>query len=149
MSIDLVAEKANTKAHLRRLAGGRVHEEAIPDDVQAAFDGNGDLRPFLLITWGTPYPTYRDRSIMGEEMQPFLVPMHVQAFASTVDEKNVLAGAVRNELLGWVPNPPNSSEYTFRGGGEFNNRVSSVRPTRFVELVNFELMVNLSTTPRA
>lgn len=146
MSIDLIAEKANTLAHLSRLAGGRVWEEALPDEIQAAVDsGTGGIRPMLLVTWGTPYPTYRDRSIMGEAAQPYLVPLHVQAIANTVGEKNVLAGAVRQEMLGWEPNPPNTGELTFRGGGEFNNRLSSVRPTRFIELVNFELMVNLST----
>lgn len=150
MSVNLVAEKRATLTYLSRLCGGRVWEEALPDDVQSAVDDDTlALRPLLLITWGTPYPTYRDRSIMGEEMQPYLVPMHVQAFAATVNEKNETAGAVRDDLLGWSPDEDNASPFTFRGGGEFNNRQSSVRPTRFIELINFETMVNLSASPRA
>jgi hypothetical protein len=119
---------------------------ALPDSPRRAVDDEtAELEPFGVITWGTPYPTYRDRSMMGEESQPYIVPMHVQAIAATVGEKNALAGAVRRLLLGWPPHPDNASGFTFRGGGEFNNRIQNLRPTRFIELVNFETTVNLSS----
>lgn len=146
MSVDLVEEKENTLARLRVTAGGRWWEEAMPDSQRALVDDDtADLRPFGVITWGTPYPTYRDRSMMGEESQPYIVPMHIQAIAATVGEKNALAGAVRTLLLGWAPHAENASGFTFRGGGEFNNRIQNLRPTRFIELVNFETQINLST----
>jgi hypothetical protein len=125
------------------LVGGRVYT-AVPDDAQVTKSPNGTVLPYLVIDFGNAYAIDGDRSLMGEADQPHLLPLRVEAWAATGDVAEKVAGAVREQFIGWHASP-SSSEISSASGGGFSTRSSNAAPSRAVETVALELTFNLGS----
>jgi len=144
VSVDLVAEQAAVVTRLSTLCGGRVWD-AIEEEVQLEFDAEGLVKPYIIVSFGTLYPKAGDRSIEGPTQQPYVLPITIECWGSTASQVRSTAGAVRTLLLGWAPSENNASEIELRGGSWFpNRRDTDARPTRYLQTVTSETVVNMS-----
>jgi len=147
MTSNPTAEMAAIRARARdRLFGGRVYDD-IPDDKDLEFDANRMVRPYCIISQGIPVPTGRDRSLMGEEQQPFIVPVTFECWSAARAISEAMVGDATTLFLGWTPVEGNSAPLSLRGGGSFQDRSNSGRPSRFMNSVNWAMIVNLSIDP--
>lgn len=143
MSLDGAAEQEAIIARAQALVGGRIftsmpEEATLPvDDVTAL------IKPYIIITFGQVIPFGRDRSIEGEASQPHVMPARFECWAADYDQARYTAGGVRTRFIGFEPTS-NSSEMMVSGGYSLNNQDSTGRPTRYVELVSMETVINLS-----
>ena len=130
-----VLERAKTY-----LVGGRVFDY-LPDEYELARDDSGQVRPYVVIHFGTVRALPTDRSLEGEEEQPHLMPFTVECWASTYEAARAVAGAVRQTFVGWAPTS-SGGEITSPGGQSFRDRDSSGLPTRYLEAVALETIIN-------
>ena len=145
MSSDGIAEQNAIIAHASALVGGRIFS-SMPEEATLPIDpGTGLIRPYIVITFGQSVPSGTDRSIEGEAAQPLIMPPRFECWAADYDQARIVAGAVRTRFIGYAPTE-GSSEMRLGRGYSLNNQDSTGRPTRFVELVAFELIYNLSHT---
>jgi len=146
MSFDGMAEKAAIEARLSTLLlGVRVHTEIPEESKLETYPETGLVKPYILLSFGSFYPSADDRSMMGEEQQPQVMPVIIECWASDAGSAQKTAGAVRTIMLGWPPDPNNATALEFRGGGWFPGRANaSGRPSRSMESVNFVTTLNQS-----
>jgi len=146
MSLDGNPEKDAIEARLKDLVGGRVLRE-LPEELQLVRDDLTSLiKPYIYLSFGSLYPSATDRSIEGEAQQPHIMPITVECWAAVKGASEAAAGAVRTLMIGWDPEIDNASEIAARGGGNFESKDASGRPTRFMESVVLVTTINLSTT---
>lgn len=144
MSTDGAFERAAIVDRAKTLlVGGRVYQQ-IPDETQVAKSANGTVLPYLVIDFGNAYAVDGDRSLMGEADQPHLLPFRIEAWGPTGEIAENVAGAVREQFVGWHASP-SSSEITAASGGGFSTRSSNAAPSRAVETVSLELLFNLGS----
>lgn len=144
MSTDGAFERAGILARGRQyLLGGRFHD-SLPDDVHLERSANGRPKPYAVLHFGTIYAQSGDRSIMGEEDQPHVMPFSVACYAQNAEAARDTAGAVRDLFIGWTPSP-GSEPIAAPGGSSYRDRDSSGAPTLFVESVAFETVINVGS----
>ena len=145
MSVDGSTERAAIKTRLSGyLLNGRVYT-SLPEERRLEIDSStGLIKPYILLHFGSLYPQADDQSIEGADQQPQIWPIIVECWAADADSAMATAGAVRTRLLGWAPGSGNASEMDLRGGGWFEQKDSTGRPTRYMESVNFEMTINNS-----
>lgn len=145
MSADGVAEQRAILARLSTLVGGRIHD-GIPDDEEVEKDAFGAIKPYIVVIFGSDVPTGADRSLMDEDVQPLIQPLTVECWGGNADICRTTAGAVKGLIRGnWKPDPLNASSIRTSGGGDFRQKDSAGKPTRFMRAVNGEYTYNLST----
>lgn len=144
MSLDANAEKSAIELRLyTNLVGGRIHT-SIPEEEILEKDEEGIILPYILLTFGSIFPSERDRSIEGAAQQPNVMPVIVECWAATAQAARATAGAARTLLVGWPPSENNASELELRGGSFFDRRDASGRPTRSMESVTLVTTINMS-----
>jgi hypothetical protein len=144
MSLDATAEQTAVIDRLSTLCGGRVFDY-VPEETELERDEtSGLVKPYIVVTFGSLYPTEGDRTIEGEDQQPQLMPIIVECWATTASAARATAGAVRTRLVGWSPSADNASEISLRGGGWFQQRDTTGRPTRAMESVTAVTALNQS-----
>lgn len=144
MSFDGKAERAATKIRLLVLVGGRIHD-FVPEESQLDVDADGLVLPYIVLSFGAFYPSASDRTIMGEEQQPQVMPTIVECWGPDANSVRNTAGEVRSLLVGWAPDSANATPFELRGGGWFPGRQdSSGRPTRSMESVSLATTLNQS-----
>lgn len=146
MSVDGAFERESITQRLKLLVGGRVYP-GVPDDLQLERNDAGTIRPFISISFDTPYATGVDRSLDGEEDQPHFLPLTVECWAPADPVAHAVADEARRLLVGWNPSPGASELRATPGGGRFSNRSAGAAPTRFVEVQAFETTINLGDIP--
>jgi len=127
------------------IAGGRVHE-LMPDDEQIEkfpATQNGGIKPFVVLRFGTPVRTYSDRTMVGERLQPYRVPLTMGSYASTVGIARQQSAAILNLMLDWEPTT-NSSGIITDGGDSFPDKGAGDRPVRFADLIYGSITINMS-----
>jgi len=146
MSLDGNPEKDAIETHLKALVGGRVLRN-LPEELQLVRDNTTALiKPYIYLSFGSLYPSAEDRSIEGEAQQPHIMPITIECWATVKSAAEATAGAVRTLMIGWDMGIDNASEIAARGGGNFESKDASGRPTRFMESVVLVTTINLSTT---
>ena len=126
------------------LAGGRVFKTKVPDDSELPRDSSGAVRPYVVVTFQSPFFSAQGRSVAGgEQKQPYIMPFMVTAFASDADAAEVLIDAVKVMLVGVQPTT-GSGVIQLVGGRSYDLADSDSRPTRFASLAWFKVFVNLS-----
>jgi hypothetical protein len=143
MGPDGVAEEEAILARLKQyLVGGRVYDQI----TDAMIDPQGDIRetaPYILVDFGVPYPTNRDRLMGASELeQPYTMAVSVQCWASQVKDARRVAGAVRRLLLDFQPT---STCYPMvgAGGGGFATTGRPTVPSRAMRQQLFFLTFNV------
>jgi len=126
------------------LLDGNVYT-SLPEELQLPrYADTGLVMPYIILTFGSPFAAAADRSIEGAAQQPQVMPVMVECWASNDKAARRTAGAVFERLLGWKPSEDNASELESSGGGLFQTRDASGRPTRFMQSVNFVTTINMS-----
>jgi hypothetical protein len=148
MSTSGVAEQEATLAYAQaQLLSGRIYDD-IPDEAALARDESSPTLPILpygVLTFDAPFETELDRTLTGPEDQPLIMPVLFEFWAPTRKQAREAAGACRTTFIGWSPSATNATAYqAYRGVGFRNNRDSTGRPTRFVELVALATILNMS-----
>lgn len=146
MSFDGAVERANIKAHLDGAAEGGVHYGVDDADSLPRWE-DGSVKPYIVLKFARPIASGKDRGAgVSERDQPHILPFAAGYFAADVETAMLGADEVLDRLLGFVPNPGNSTELKAIGGGySYTQRDSMSRPTRFEEGSFFECVINLRT----
>lgn len=144
MSADGVAEQRAILARLGTLVGGRIFD-GIPDDEELPTATFGEIKPYIVVIFGSDVPTGADRSLMEEDVQPLIQPLTVECWGGNADICRTTAGAVKGLIRGWKPDELNASSIRTSGGGDFRQKSSAGKPSRFMRAVNGEYTYNLST----
>lgn len=140
-----IAEQYAVMDQIRPLAGGRLFD-GVPDEQEMVFDPlTGKLKPYMVVTFGIPIRAARDRSIIGARAQPYIQPFTVDCYGDDADSARILASGVIDRVLGFVPDDQNASEIECSGGGDFRERDTQGRPTRFIKRVQGEFLINMHT----
>lgn len=144
MTMDTYAEEEAILQRLRsNLWDGRVWDE-LPDETERATDAEtGMVLPDIVLTFGTPFPSARDRSIEGAAQQPHILPFVAECFGATKDQARAGASGVIKYLNGWIPTG-NASEIELTGGGGGYPNYDQGRPVRFRRAVAGMCVINLS-----
>lgn len=140
MSFDPTPEKAAITARAKTLVNGRVFRGIVDDQIIAKYD-DGSIRPYISVYFGSLYPTYEDRSIMDETMQPQIMPVTFEAWANNQEDADATAAAIGNLFLGWQ-NDGNMTPMRFAGGGTSARVDSGGKPSRFSAYTIFETRIN-------
>lgn len=126
--------------------------DGVPDEELVEYDaGTGRLKPYMLITFGIPIRAARDRSILGARHQPHIQPFTVDCYGASADAVRRLGSGVIERLQGFVPLDPerpgeqNASEIELSGGGDYRERDTQGRPSRFIKRFQGEYLVNMHT----
>lgn len=146
MTLNLDAEEANILARLETLCGGRVYD-FIPDDLILERDPDTAIvKPYITVNFGEPYPSGDDRSVGGgEETQPHVWVVSVTFWGATTNHTRPGGRELRRLLIGWSPSDTgNTSDFEGRGGGSFQDRDASARPTKSARLVTVAAITNLA-----
>lgn len=138
-----VAEQYVVLAAVKTLAGGRSYD-GMPDEADIPYVGStGKLKPYTVVTFGIPVRSASGRSLLGARFQPYIQPFTVDCYGGSAGDARDLASAVINLLLGLVPDAENASEIELSGGGDFRERDTQGRPTRYIKRVQGEYLINM------
>lgn len=149
MSVDGTAEQDAIKARIAapgagQLVGGRVLD-SVPSEKLIPRDPESDLAlNYIVLTYGSIYPSDLDRSIEGEEDQPQIMPIIAECWGPDADSVRRTAGAVRQRFIGFEPTE-NSTQIRLRGGGWFEQKSSAGRPELYMESVTGTTTINMQT----
>lgn len=142
MSFDAIAEQEAILARAKTLVGGRVHDGLTDDASLERFDDK-TIKPYIVVWFGELYDQTTDRSIVGEEQQPVIMPMIFECWGATATVCRETAGKLRPLFRGWAATE-NMSPIRFRGAGNFMQRDSAGLPSRFQRTVSMETILNMS-----
>lgn len=142
MAADGLFERRATLTRLKTLAGGRVWQGSIDDDVQIPRDSAGKVLPYIVVNFGAPVRSTRDRQIAtGEKGQPHILPVNIACIAGDYDAAQEVMSAALNLLLDWAPS---ETADAFEAKGGYGTRRASTEssPTRYVEGLFLEGVFN-------
>jgi hypothetical protein len=144
MSLDGIAEQEAIITRLSVLCGGRIYD-SVPEEEELERDDDSQLvKPYIVVSFGDVTPTFEDRSLAGEEDQPQLMVTVVECWGATMGQVRRTAGAVRGLLVGWSAGP-NSTQVRLGRGGRFTQTDAEGRPTRYLQTVPNEMLLNMAT----
>lgn len=145
MSFDGELEVKATIAKLKAaLVGGRVYD-GLPDEAVLGRDANGPL-PYIVVVATTPIPLQTERRLaVGEQDQPYILPITVTAYAQTQPIARATNAGVIRLLVGWQPGGDNSTLFEISGGYSRTATDAQNKPTRFEQGSNLLTTINQST----
>lgn len=147
MSFDGVAEVEATIARLKaNLVGGRVYD-GLPDDQQLARDPlTKEVLPYIVVVATTPVGMKTERRLsVGEQDQPFVLPITAVAYAQTASAARNTAAAIQRWTVGWQPGGDNSTAFESPGGYSHTRMDAQKKPTRFEQGVDLLCTINMQT----
>lgn len=136
------AEEDWILATLKTLAGGRVWETQVPDDVDLPRIPDGGVKPYIVVRFAEPLSSAQGRNIAtGEQGQPQRLSFTVLVVGSDADSVKAVSRAHRRLLLGAQPSslatPIKSS-----GGFAYSDSEAGSRPTRFNRATFYVTIIN-------
>lgn len=143
MTLDASADEQAILQRLKtRLWNGRVYDE-IPDEQRLERDENGLIKPYIIMTFGTLFPSASDRSIEGAQQQPYVLPFVGESWGATLAQARAGGYGIIQSLTGFKPSE-NASEIELSGGGGGFTKYDQGRPVRFLRPVSGMCIVNMS-----
>lgn len=129
------------------LAGGRVFKTAVPDEENLPRLADGKIKPYLVVTFQSPFSGSQGRSVAGgEQKQPHIMSGMAVSFAGDPDSAEALDNAVKRKLVGLIPSS-GATPIRLVGGFSYDNSDTSSKPTRFAAGTWFKFHMNLDPTP--
>ena len=141
-NFDGIAESALIFAQLESLCEGRVYRE-LPDDDALERYSDGQVKPYIDLSFSVPVPAARGRSIGWARAQPYVFQVNAAVVSGGRVVTDEAAADVTNRLLGWSPNT-NTGGLTVSGGAQFTTTNSGGAPSRRIKIVRMEAVINLS-----
>lgn len=121
---------------------GRVYE-FLPDDAQLQFYSNGKVKPFIVVSFTTPFRDPRGRTIVGERQQPHIMGAIIACIGPDEGTARDVKAAVLNNLLDWEPTG-NASPMVLEGGSARPSLDDVSKPSRFQHHVYFSFTINMN-----
>lgn len=143
MSVDGMHERDLIFTKVSTLVGGRVFR-GIPDAETHARFSNGDVRPYLAILFGTPFPTLLNVPFNGGESDvPHMMTFTITAYAGDGLIAERTSASVRNLLRDWSPIEQITTPIESGGGYSATTVDPNKKPSRFEEGSHFSFNINL------
>ena len=120
-----------------------VYRSEIPEDDALEYDERGTLRPFLVVEFGGPIRSARDRGIVSVRMDPYIIFLTVTAVAARAQDADAMKGLVIDTLLGL--RVPDTGELQLSGAMSYGRASNSIRPTQFIASQSFQTITNLTS----
>ena len=109
----------------------RVHETSVLDDDEVERYEDGSVKPYIVVTFQTPFASASGRSIAGgEQAQPHVMPFMVFAFAGDPKTARRLSAKIRVLLVGKRPSDT-AGDIKVEGGGQYDRADNDSRPSRY------------------
>ena len=109
----------------------RVHETSLPDEIIPERGADGKVKPYVVVTFQTPFASSQGRAIAGgEQAQPHIMPFMVFAFAGDARTARRLNAIIRRLLVGKRPSD-SAGEIKVEGGGQYDRADNDSRPSRY------------------
>lgn len=147
-----IAEHYDIMARIRAEIPEAALLDGVPDEETFEYDAmTGRLKPYMVITFGIPIRAARDRSILGTRHQPHIQPFVVDAYGGDADAVRVLGSRLIDTLQGYfpgdaaAPDEQNATEIELSGGGDYRERDTQGRPSRFIKRFQGEYLINMHT----
>ncbi|MFT4258051.1 hypothetical protein [Microbacterium sp.] len=135
-------ERRATLARLKTINGGRAFQGALSDDYEVPRDSSGRVLPHILVDFGAPIQTARDRCLAKREQgQPHVLPATLACVAGNADDAQALMAAAFDLLVDWSPSDTCDS-YEAKGGFGSRRPATAAVPTRFAEGLYLEAVTN-------
>jgi hypothetical protein len=135
-------ERRATLARVKALVGGRVYESALPDDANPPRSSDGKIAPHIILDFGAPVRSARDRNLSNPEKgQPHVLPVNAACIAGDADAASVVSAALFDLLVDWAPSET-SDPYEAKGGYGGKRPATGNTPTRYVSGSFFECVTN-------
>lgn len=135
-------ERQATVARAKTLVGGRVFQSAVPDDQQVPRSPDGKVLAHIVLDFGAPVRSMRDRNLTNPEQgQPHVLPLNAACIAGDPETASKVMAALFDLLIDWAPSAT-SDAYEALGGYGANRPATGSTPTRFIEGLFFQAVVN-------
>ncbi len=142
MTADGNAEIEATLARAKTLVGGRVFESALPDDADPPHTADGKIAAHIILDFGAPVRSTRDRNIANPEKgQPHVLPLNAACVAGDAATARKTKKALLDLLLDWQPSFT-SDAYEALGGYGTNRPATGNTPSRFISGLFLQAVVN-------
>lgn len=138
-------ERRATLSRLKTINAGRAWQGSVWDDYEIPRDTSGRILPHAIIDFGAPVKTARDRNLAASEKgQPHVLPGNLAIVAGTPDDAQALMAQIFELLVDWAPSAT-SDAWEAKGGYGTRRPATGLTPTRFVEGIFLEAVVNNGT----
>lgn len=119
-----------------------VYENEIPPDSAIPTNSQGLMKPFVVLYYGGPIRSGRDRSLVTTRRDLILLYITIEVYAPSAQLARELKGKLVEELTGMRTD--DMSELTLSGFGMSQSRASNtVRPTMYIETQAWQCFSNL------
>lgn len=144
-----LAERKATVARLKEIPGviqpdesPLVWQGSVEDDKMIPRDGAGKVFPYIVIDFGAPVRSTRDRNLTNAEQgQPHVLPASVACIAGTAEDAQELMASVFEMLVDWKPSAT-ADPWESQGGYGTRQPSTGSTPTRFIEGLFLQTVVN-------
>lgn len=135
-------ERRSTLARLKTINGGRAFQGSLADDYEVPRDADNRVAAHIIIDFGAPVKTARDRNLANAEQgQPHVLPANIACVAGDADSSQVLMAAVFKLLVDWAPSDT-ADPWEAKGGYGTRRPATQAVPTRYVDGLFLETTVN-------
>lgn len=139
-----LTERRATLARIKAgVAGGRVWQGAVPDEVGLPRDTDGRIAPHVVIDFGAPVATTAERNLaLPDAQQPYALPANVACIAGDADAAQALAAEVFGLLVDWQASS-SADPWEAKGGYGTRRPATENTPTRYIEGLFMQCSVNM------
>lgn len=118
-----------------------VYVSEVPEDSDINWN-NGLFSPYLVIFFGGPIRSARDRGIVSTRNDTTILYCTVEVYAPVFSTAGLLKDKVVDVLTGF--RPPDCGEMVLEGGLAYSKASNDVRPTQYVDSTAFTTRGNLT-----
>lgn len=145
MASDGAAEQAWILSQLTPLCGGRWWETMVPDDVTLPIGTDGKVKPYGVVTFGTPFSSNRERGLAQEEdAQPHIMSTSVTVYGASAAAIKPVMTEVRARLIGKQASA-SSTALRATGGFAYGAKDTGSAPSRVSSTLYLRNTVNLAS----
>ena len=144
MALDPTPVYRSIEAKVREVAGKTpVYVAEIPPDDQLPMDSHGTMLPFIVLYFGGPIRSVRDRNLVSTRRDVNILYLTVEVFAPMPEISQQIKGRIIDGITGFQEG--DMSELTLSGLSLSSTRASNtVRPTQYIDMQSWQCMSNLS-----
>lgn len=143
MSAHGLAERRATLARLQAITWLKTWQGSVDDDDQIPREeGTGRVLPYVVVDFGAPVKSTRDRNIANPEKgQPHVLPANIACVGGNADDAQAVMAAVFESLVDWAPSAT-ADAWEAKGGYGSRRSSTASTPTRYLEGLFLESVVN-------
>lgn len=142
MSADGIAERRATIARIKTIPNLIVWSGSAPDEWKPPRTPDGKVIPYVVVDFGAPIRTTRDRSIAyGEKGQPHLLVGNIACISGVQEWSEDLMAQVFDLVIDWRPSDT-ADPFEAQGGYGSRRAATDHTPSQFIEGLFVQTAVN-------